>query len=127
MSQQQDDQPRWPRYGLVAVGVWIALCVVVSTRPIIDTVPTGRVDGEFTSQEVRCHSPLSGSDEPAQDVPTLPAPRAYERTPCDVPHGQARMLLWGDVVISLVAAAFLARTAASHRRRAYEGSPAQPT
>jgi hypothetical protein len=111
---------------LIAVGVWIALCVVVSARPIVDTVPTGRVGEEFTSQEVRCHSALSGSDEPTQDLPTLPAPRAYERTPCDVPHGQARLLLWGDVVLGLLAAAALARTAASHRRRRHQGSAAQP-
>jgi hypothetical protein len=109
---------------VIAIGVWLVLCIAISTRPIVDTVPTGRVGDEFTSQEVRCHSPLSGSNEPDEELPTLPAPRVYERTPCAMPHGQARMLLWADVVLGLALAAFLVRVAASQRRRADEGAAA---
>ena len=128
MSQSDPETSTWARYALVGVLVWAALCVAWSTRPLVDTVPTGRVNDEQTSQEVECHSALSASDGPAERLPTLEPPRLYEREPCRVAHRQARLMLGVDVVVALAASAALGRKLTADRaRRDEQGRPLVPS
>ena len=89
------------------VVVWFA-CVLGfwATRPLTDTVPVG-VDytltpAKFVSVSVKCLSVLDGSprsDSPLPELKVQPkgAPHlAFQREPCDLAHGQARLVLLLD-------------------------------
>lgn len=120
MSDPDFAAPAWPKRVLAGLMAWIVLCLVVSARPLVDHVPTGRVDNRMTSEPVSCHSALSGSDAATEPLPAVEPPRAYEREPCASVHSQTRLMLWVDVIVALAGAAFLLRRIAHDRRRAYE-------
>jgi hypothetical protein len=106
---------RWRRWVLLALLVWICFVAWWSTRPVTDTVPTGVVNGVETSQSVQCDSPLSGhttSPDPIPELPDPPGPwvRAYERTPCELPIHNNRMILWVDIGFVVVGGVVLAKT-----------------
>jgi hypothetical protein len=104
--------------------VWFAAIVTFwASRPIHDEVPTGVVNGAYTSQPIECASPWSRSSGRPDVLPTLgtvptntgPVQLAYQRQPCDEPHSEARLLLWIDagllglVLIGAVAIPMLVR------------------
>src|SRR5690242_66242 len=108
-TPDDDDDPKWPRYLLVGLLVWIGLCLALATRPLVDHVPTGIVDGKATTEPIRCHSPLEASDAPVQSLPVLEPPRVYAREACVLFHSQHRTLLGVDIVVALVGTAVLLR------------------
>lgn len=122
MSDPDFARPGWPRTVLAGLLIWIVLSLAVATRPLVDHVPTGMVDGEETSEAVTCHSALSGSGESAEPLPALEPPRAYGRRACETMHSQARLVLWLDVVVALAGAAFLVRKIARDRPRTIEAA-----
>ena len=124
MATPDDDESRWPRYLLLGLLVWIALCVALATRPLVDHVPTGIVDGKATSEPIKCHAPLSASNAPTQSLPVLEPPRVYAREACVLFHSQHRTLLKVDIVVALVGTAVLLRVMA--RRRGRGESTARP-
>lgn len=113
-------QPAWPKRVLAGLLIWIVLCLALSARPIVDHVPTGRVDDKPTSEAVSCHSALSGSNAAAEPLPEIEPPRAYERRPCQSIHSQARLLLWINLIVALAGAAFVVRRIALDRVRGAE-------
>jgi hypothetical protein len=86
----------------------------------VDHVPTGLVDDKATSEPVRCHSTLSGSNAAAEPLPEIEPPRAYERRACQSIHSQARLLLLIDLIVALAGASFLLRKIAQDRPRGTE-------
>ncbi len=101
---------RWRMWVLGALLVWIALVVVWATQPISDTVPTGTVKGVETTQRVQCDSPLSGNTDPTGRLPVLGRRRAYERTPCEMPVQNGRIIFWADIALALAGAVILVKT-----------------
>jgi len=111
------DRPRWPKYALVGLLVWIALTLALATRPLVDHVPTGIVNGKVTSEPITCHSPLSTSNAPVHPLPELEPPRVYNREACTSIHSQNRTLIKVDIAIALVGTVVLLRVIARRRGR----------
>lgn len=118
-----DDDLRWPKYALLGVLVWIGLCVALASRPLVDHVPTGMVNGKETSEPIKCHSPLEASNAPVQSLPELEPPRVYAREACVLFHSQHRTLLKIDIGVAVVATAVLLRLMTRRRGR---GEPVAP-
>jgi len=117
VATPDDDDPKWPRYILLGLLVWIALCLGLATRPLVDHVPTGIVDGKVTSEPIKCHAPIEASSAPAQSLPVLEPPRAYTREACVLFHSQHRTLLVVDIVAAVVGTAVLLRFITRRRGR----------
>lgn len=101
----------WRIWVLGALLVWIALVTGWAMQPMSDTVPTGTTkEGVETSQRIQCDSPLSGNDEPTGRVPVLHRGRAYERTPCEMPIENGRVIFWADIAVVLLVAVILVKT-----------------
>ncbi len=117
--QSEDTPPTWPRLALIALLVWIAACLLLASRPLVDAVPIGLdAENQPTSQDVECHSALSTSDAPAEPLPELKPPHEYEYPPCRSVHSENRRMLWFDVLLALAGSALLVRKMRSDRRRA---------
>jgi hypothetical protein len=116
-TPDDDDDPKWPKYLLLGVLVWIGLCLVLASRPLVDHVPTGMVDGKQTTEPIKCHAPLEASDAPVQSLPELAPPRVYAREACVSFHSQHRTLLEVDIVVALVGTAVLLRVMTRRRGR----------
>ncbi len=102
-------------WALVALVVWILLVTWWALTPMTDSVSTGTVKNKdavkvATRQTVECDSPISGSSKPTEPLPALRSPRAYERTPCALPHENDRLIFLVDIVFFLGAAILLAKT-----------------
>ena len=98
------------RFALLAtcgVVVWYA-CVLSfwALRPLTDSIPVG-VDytltpAKFVSVSVKCQSVVdsaSRGDSPLPQLTVQPKgspPLAFQREPCDLAHGQARLVLLLD-------------------------------
>ena len=92
---------------IVLLVVWFAAVLMWALQPVDDSVPTGIVNNQQTSQTVHCDSPVSGNDGPRGPIPSPPEGRAYERTPCTQVHAQYRTLFWIDSALAFVALALL--------------------
>ncbi len=124
--QSEDTPPAWPRWALVTLLVWLAACLLMGSRPLIDAVPIGLdADNLPTSQDVECHSALSPSNAPAEPLPELEPPHEYEYTPCKSMHSENRKMLWFDVLLGLAGSAALVRKMRSDRRKA-AAAPQEP-
>jgi hypothetical protein len=119
--------PAWPKRLLAGLLIWIVLCLALATRPLVDHVPTGLVDGKETSEPVRCHSTLSGSDDAAELLPELEPPRAYARQACQSIHSRTRLLLAIDLIVALAGASFLVRRIARDRPARRRGPTTRST
>lgn len=123
--QPEETRPSWPRWVLTTLLVWIAACLVMGALPITDTVPTGAgPDGVRTFEDITCHAALSTSNGPDEPLPRLDPPREYEREPCRSAHGQARLMLWIDVLVALAGAAIVVRKIVTDRRHLRSEEPA---
>lgn len=102
---------RWRRWVLVVVLVWVGVVVWWATKPVTDSVFTGTTaDGVETSHNVQCDSPLSGNTTSPDPLPELAKGRAYDRTPCELPIQNGRIILGVDIAVALIVIVILAKT-----------------
>jgi hypothetical protein len=110
--------------GWTLLAVWVVAVLVWATRPAIDHVPTGVVDGVSTSIVVTCGAPLDGSPGPIEPIEPVELPRQVQHIPCEAQHRSNQISLVIDAVVALAAAAVL--TSATRRLRAAPAGPAEP-
>src|SRR4051812_24706768 len=101
----------WRAWLLGALLVWLLLVTWWALRPVSDSVPTGKDKNHAeTSQTVECDSALSGNARASGPLPVLPHGRSYQRTPCELPHKNNRIIFAIDVLVVLAAAVILVKT-----------------
>ena len=98
--------------GGLILTAWFVVVAIWAVRPQTDAIPVGT---DFTlspprlvSVEVQCNSLFDSTPRPDEPLPTLnpqvaPNPQlAFQRTPCELVHSNARIVLAIDVAFYLL-------------------------
>lgn len=104
----------WRKWLLLGLIVWIGLVTWWALTPISDTVPTGpastKPGAPLTAVTIQCSAPLTGSNAPTNPLPALKSPRAFQRTPCETPRENDRLIYAIDLVLVIVVLVVLIKT-----------------
>ncbi|HEY3143074.1 MAG TPA: hypothetical protein VGJ86_18180 [Acidimicrobiales bacterium] len=91
---------QWPLLTIFVATLWFVATLSWAARPTVDSIPTGLdKDQKPTTQDVKCHSPLSNDSSVRGGLPELERPLAYERRACaDLITGAWNLLLLNTVI-----------------------------
>jgi hypothetical protein len=105
----------WRKWVLLGLIVWFALVTWWAFTPVSDTVPTGFVKNKdgvpvATAVTIQCAAPLTGSNAPTNALPTLKSSQSFQRTPCETPRENDRLIYAIDLVLVIGVLVVLIKT-----------------